>query len=160
MRCLQCGGKVAVRRENHRYGASGLRGITLVGVPVRRCVRCDEFEVVIPKIVELHRLIASALTRKKARLAPAEIRFLRQQLGWSGRDFAEHFGVAAGTVSRWENGPAKMSAQADRLLRLMVAHFQPTEAYSLDILKDLARGRATPLRLDVRVGRQGWSCAA
>ncbi len=160
MNCLQCGGKLVVRKENYKYDASGLTGITLVGVPVRHCAQCAESEVVIPRIEELHRLIASALTRKAPRLAPAEIRFLRKLLGWSGQDFAEHFGVAPETVSRWENGQALMGPQADRLLRMMVVHHQPTEDYSLDILKAVAKERATPLKLNVKVGRQGWSRAA
>jgi len=88
------------------------------------------------------------------------LRFLRKCLGWSGQDFAEHFGVAPETVSRWETGQANMGPQADRLLRLILAHYQPTGDYSLDLLKDLARKKSTPLRISMQVGRQGWSRAA
>jgi hypothetical protein len=53
-----------------------------------------------------------------------------------------------------------MGPQADRLLRLILAHYQPTGDYSLDLLKDLARKKSTPLRISMQVGRQGWSRAA
>ena len=40
--------------------------------------------------------------RKKRRLAPEEIKFLRKSLGWAGVDFAKHMGATPETVSRWE----------------------------------------------------------
>jgi putative zinc finger/helix-turn-helix YgiT family protein len=160
MKCLQCGSPMVSRRENHKYDDSGLPGITLVNVEVRRCRNCGEYEVVIPRIESLHRLIALALTRKPARLAPTEIRFLRKYLGWSGTDFAAHIGATTETVSRWEQGHAAMGVQADRLLRLMVAHKEPASDYSLDVLKDVARERPRPLRLGVTVTKGDWREAA
>lgn len=64
--------------------------------------RCDNCEISIPHIEELHRLIAKILIDKSYRLAGEEVRFLRRVLGWSGSDFAKHMGVAEETVSRWE----------------------------------------------------------
>jgi DNA-binding transcriptional regulator YiaG len=37
--------------------------------------------------------IAHAVIAKRERLTPAEIRFLRKFLGWSGADFAAHVGT-------------------------------------------------------------------
>jgi len=78
MKCFQCGAEVKTGHENFLYEASGLPGITLVGVEVSRCPACGEYEVSIPHIEELHRVIAHALARRVARLASSEIRYLRK----------------------------------------------------------------------------------
>ena len=98
-KCLQCGHAMTTRRENVRYDASGLPGVTLVGVEVSRCAHCGEHEVAIPHIADLHRVLAHAVVRKSSRLTPAEIRFLRRSLGWSGQDFADRRRAA-----RWPGG--------------------------------------------------------
>ena len=121
---------MTTHRENVRYDASGLPDVTLVGVDVGRCAHCGEHEVAIPHIADLHRVMAHAVVRKPNHLTPAEIRFLRRTLGWSGRDFADHMGATAETVSRWENGRTPVGTQADRLLRLMV--LQPAIKRQLD----------------------------
>ena len=82
-------------RENFKYVASGLPGVTLLNVEMKRCSSCGEFEVSIPYIEQLHRIIASLLIEKPAPFTAAEITFLRKFLGWSGVDFARHIGVAA-----------------------------------------------------------------
>ena len=159
MKCLQCGAAIKRKRENYRYTASGLPSVTLRGVEVRRCPACGETEVVIPAIEELHRVIAGALIRKRARLAPPEIRFLRKVLGWSGTDFAKHMGATPETVSRWEHGHAPIGSAADRLLRLLVATEAPVDHYPVDVLAALAVDDRTvkpvPLGLS-RDARGGW----
>jgi hypothetical protein len=74
------------KRENYRYEAVGLPGITLQGVEVSRCGKCGEYEIAIPRIEGLHRVIAEAVISKKDRLTAAEIRFLRKHLGWTARN--------------------------------------------------------------------------
>lgn len=160
MKCMNCGTRMTARRENYKYDACGLSGVTLVGVEVRRCRQCGEHEVVIPRIEGLHREIALALIRKAAKLVPDEIRFLRKHLGWSGADFAAHLGVTPEAVSRWERGRAAMGISAERLLRLAVAHLEPASDYSLDVLKSVAARSASPLRLGLSVGPKGWRAAA
>ena len=160
MSCVQCGGAMKTARENFRYEASGLPGVTLVGVAVSRCPECGEYEVSIPHIEDLHRVIARALVNKPARLIGAEIRYLRKWLGWSGVDFAQHMGVTAETVSRWENGAASMAGTAERLLRLLVLSREPVQDYSLDVLKTIALAKPKPLRLGMRADLQGWHAEA
>lgn len=160
MKCTACGAKMTARRENFKYDACGLSRVTLMDVEVRRCRSCGEHEVVIPRIEELHRVIALALIGKASKLVPDEIRFLRKHLGWSGADFAAHFGVTAETVSRWEQGKAPMGAVADRLLRLAVVHLEQASDYSLDALKSAAGQSPAPLRLGLTRGPRGWRAAA
>lgn len=158
-RCVACGGRVRSRREKHyRYAESGLPNVMITGaVETGTCEQCGETYTAIPAIDELHRALASAVIRKKGRLAPPEIRYLRKSLGWSGVDFAKRVGAKPETVSRWETGKLAMGAQADRLLRLLVARETPVKEYSVDALAQISPdGPATPVKVELEKGRRGW----
>ena len=159
-KCLQCGHAITTRRENVRYDASGLPGVTLVGVEVSRCAHCGEHEVAIPHIADLHRVMAHAVVRKPSRLTPTEIRFLRRTLGWSGHDFADYMGTTAETVSRWENGRTPMGGQADRLLRLMVLQRQPAQSYDLAEMKCIGKHEPRELQARLVPNQAGWTADA
>lgn len=157
MTCIECGGKMTSARETVKYDASGLSGVTLRNVEVRRCSACGAYEVAIPRIEQLHRLIALIVIQKETALIPEEIRYLRKYLGWSGADFAKHMGATPESISRWENGKLAMSPQADRLLRMMVALRGPRDEYTLDTLKAIRPRRDTkPLRVGLRSLPSGW----
>ena len=160
MKCPQCGHPMNTGRENYLYKESGLPNVTLVGIEVSRCPSCGEHEAVIPRIEQLHRVIGTAIARKRPGLTPAEIRFLRKCLGWSGAEFSAHMGVSAETVSRWENGSATMGSAAERLLRLATLTREPAADYSLGLLKDMARTEPVAQRLQVRVEKGRWSAEA
>jgi putative transcriptional regulator len=160
MKCLQCGGAASTSREDVKYDFSGLPGVTLKGVEVTRCSECGEYEVAIPRIEELHRLMARTVIAKRSRLTPQEIRFLRKLLGWSGADFANAMGTTPETISRWENGAAAMGVQADRLLRLLVAHLKPIDDYGEDQLRNAALTKARPVRMGLKATAKGWREAA
>lgn len=155
MKCPSCDGRLTSKRENYSYSASGLPYVTLVGVEVRRCAACGEHEVVIPRIEELHRVIALTVVKKVNRLTPEEIRFLRKYLGWSGVDFATHMGVKPETVSRWENGREPIGPVADRLLRTLVLLEQPVRDYSPEALAAIG-DKPLPARLTMRESRNKW----
>jgi putative zinc finger/helix-turn-helix YgiT family protein len=148
-----------VARENYSYSACGLPYVTLRGIEVRRCPKCGEHEAVIPRIEDLHRTIARAVAEKPARLAAAEIRFLRKYLGWSSTDFAQHMGVTLESVSRWENDREPIGPIADRLLRLMVATMAPVKDYPVDTLAHLDDSRE-PIRLRMQPAKSGWEAEA
>jgi putative zinc finger/helix-turn-helix YgiT family protein len=158
--CLACGGPTKTRREKHyRYTECGLPNVVIEdAVQVTTCERCGETYTSIPAIEGLHRQIAAAVIRKKGRLAPPEVRFLRKWLGWSGVDFARRTGTKPETVSRWENGRAVMGPQADRLLRVLVAKETPLMEYSVDVLAQIAadHGPTTPVRVELEKGPRGW----
>lgn len=159
-RCVACGGPTRTRREKrYRYTECGLPNVVIDdAVTVTTCRRCGETYTSIPSIEKLHGEIAAAVIRKKGRLAPAEIRFLRKWLGWSGVDFARRTGTKPETVSRWENGKALMGPQADRLLRLLVARETPVKEYSVDVLAQVAADEepAAPLPIQLEKGPKGW----
>jgi putative zinc finger/helix-turn-helix YgiT family protein len=158
MKCPACSAPMVSVRENYSYTASGLPQVTLVGVEVRRCKACGEHEVVIPRIEELHRVIALAVIGKRSRLMAAETRFLRKHLGWSGADFARHMGVTPESVSRWENDREKMGPVADRLLRMMVANKAPVSEYPIAALAEL-EDEPSPTRVRAEPAKGGWRVA-
>jgi putative zinc finger/helix-turn-helix YgiT family protein len=160
MKCLVCGTAMKARRENFKYDACGLPYVTLVGVDVSRCPKCGEYEVAIPRSEDLHRVIATAVARRRGRLQAPEVRFLRRWLGWSGADFAKHMGVSAETVSRWESGAQRMGATADRLLRLMVASREPERDYSLELLKEADATTKGPFHLGIASRSGRWKAVA
>jgi putative zinc finger/helix-turn-helix YgiT family protein len=159
MKCADCGAPVTVSYENYRYKECGLDNVVLGNIKIRTCKSCGERELVIPKIQELHGLLAKSIAGQPARLTPKEIRFLRKYLGFSSADFAKEMGVAAETVSRWESGhsPKPMNRQADRLLRLMVIHGKPIEYYPAKA--DEGAGKK-PAPLKVRITRCAWEVAS
>jgi putative zinc finger/helix-turn-helix YgiT family protein len=157
MTCLVCGAQMQTQRENFRYEACGLPRVTLGGVEVSRCPQCGEYEVAIPQLEDLHQTIAHAVIRKTSRLDPAEIRYLRQYLGWSGVAFADHMGTTRETTSRWETGAVPIGPVADRLLRLMVVVRDGASDYSLDLLPTISKEMPShAVRLGLTRDDEGW----
>lgn len=160
MKCENCGARMKSGKENYHYTECGLDSVTLMNVEVRRCPDCGEYEVDIPRMEQLHRLIAQEVAAKGPRLTPQEIRFLRKYLGFSGVDFAATLDVTPEAVSRWENGKKQMSPVAERALRLMVFVREPIAEYPLERLAEVARGEAAPLRMRLRDSRSQWKAEA
>ncbi len=154
--CADCGSRMRTQKENYRYDECGLRYVTLLGVEISRCPACGNYEISIPHIEELHRLIARVLIEKMTRLTGAEVRFLRKSLGWSGSAFAKRMGVTEETVSRWENDAAPIGSQADRLLRLMVAQGRLTMSYPTENLVKINPRKATATRVEVQSSDEQW----
>ncbi len=108
----------------------------------------------------LLRGVAAVVVRKRARLAAAEVTFLREHLDYSVARFAKIFGVATETVSRWESGWQPIGPSADRFLRVLVMihdgdtrQFDPAQFEAIEIL-------APPLRLRFRQDPRGnWVAA-
>jgi putative transcriptional regulator len=120
MECLVCGSKMnAKKNQLYHYTISGLSNIYLRGITVNSC-SCGEEEVEIPRMDELHQVIADDIAKQENKLLAEEVKFLRKHLGFSGKDFANFVKVAPETVSRWENGTLDMSETLERFLRLMV----------------------------------------
>lgn len=137
-----------------------LPGVWLLDMEVRVCPSCGEEEVSIPAVNQLDGLLVRTLARKPGALTGAEVRFLRKHLGWSGKDFAEKFGVTPETVSRWEAGRS-MGALAARLLRVCATRLEPIHDYAAlepVLLAPEAEQHVGDLR--ARHAEAGWSVAA
>ena len=155
MKCTECGSAVATSRENYRYTESGLPHVVLRNVEVRRCAECGNYDVVLPRIDELHQSIAVALTGKLGRLDGCEIRYLRKHLGWSGAELARRMFVDPSTVSRWEHGSQPIGRQSDALLRMYVATRAPS-TQDLDTVLPSNGDAGPPLRLSLEKLRGKW----
>ena len=158
--CVECETPMRTRKENIRYEAAGLPHVTLRNIAVSRCPNCGNYEVEIPRLAELHRLLARVLIAKRGRLTGSEIRFLRTHLGWSREDFRKHMGATAETVSRWEKDRMAMGAAYDRVLRLLVATQTPVEHYPLEELNRADEDAQPAYRVECRLTRKGWLEAA
>lgn len=139
MKCDECGGLITTeQRAVRRYSMGGLPHVELHGVEVTTCTACGKEEIAIPRIGQLHRVIAEGFVKQQRMLAPVEIRFLRKHIGLATADFAQMLGVTRETVCRWEKGARPMGAIADRLLRLLVVTHEPTDSYAVDdLLREL-----------------------
>lgn len=158
MKCVEC--SALMKREPDRlvaYAEGGLPHVLLRGVEVHRCSN-GHTETSIPRLAQLHRVIANVLVRKTGPLAPEEVRFLRRHLGYSQIDFSRRMGVAAESVSRWEAGSVKLAATAERLLRLMVVTQEPIKDYSLDVLAAVT-GTAKPVSMKLKSTDTEWLAA-
>ncbi|MBI5542349.1 MAG: helix-turn-helix domain-containing protein [Deltaproteobacteria bacterium] len=146
------------RTESREYDP-GIEGasITLLDVEVHRCPHCGEEAVGIRNLLGLHRRIAQELVSKTARLAPAEVRFLRLHLGLTVTDLAGRMGVTRSAASRWESAtkPLAMRATTERLLRLMVA-VEDGAPFETSRLSELGLGEVSPLRMRLRASRAAW----
>ena len=159
MKCDECGGTMTTEpRAVRRYDMGGLPHVELHGLEVSRCASCGIEDVTIPRIEQLHRVLASSFISQTRALIPAEIRFLRKHIGLSTIAFAKCMGKARETVSRWETGKAAMGPSADRLLRLLVATSSPVKSYAaVQVLTDITEpAPKRPHRFGVRVSRDGW----
>ncbi|NOY54125.1 MAG: helix-turn-helix domain-containing protein [Deltaproteobacteria bacterium] len=118
MKCISCGARMKKKIGNYRYDESGLKDVTLAGVPIYTC-RCGEISPLIRNTDELHRVIAYMLTKKTAPLTGPEFRFLRKEMGMNAKEIAKLLGVSPITVSRWETGNKNIGNSNDRLIRLI-----------------------------------------
>lgn len=127
--CPNCGSKnIEKRTEDYLYKESGLDNVSLGGITVYKCKDCNEIMPEIPRIEDLHKIIALRIIETNEPLTGKEIRFLRKDMGLSSVELAKQFGVSKVTVSRWENDAEKIGSANDKLIRLR---------YCLNHLRDL-----------------------
>ena len=82
--CTQCGGATDSTRGPHLYKESGLASVTLLNIEVHACRACGARELVIPRLPELHQLIAGTVGTQPGRLGPLmySFRFDPDQTLW------------------------------------------------------------------------------
>lgn len=139
MKCLSCGGAMVAHKERYNYRESGLDYVTIEDATVYRCPNCGDTMLDMGHFEDLHRAIAEKLAQPEYPLRGPEIRFIREYLGLSGKEFAVLLGVRAEMVSKWENDKASPGSVSERLIRLIA-----TKKRLLPELHKLAQHYAKP----------------
>ncbi len=123
MRCPDCSkGRMEACNEEYRYAECGLENVYLCGIRWSRCDSCGYEEAAIPRLGQLHRVIAWRLVTKPGLLNGKEIVFLRKQLGLKQYQFARLLGINQPELSRWETGErTRRTKPHDTLIRLAYA---------------------------------------
>lgn len=108
---------------DHPYLEGGLPHVVLGDVKKYRCPKDDAALVEFERMGQLNRLLAEIFADKPSRLLPSEVRFLRDHLELSNRDFARVFGVLESQSSRWTSTthPEQMSLAAEHFLRALAS---------------------------------------
>ncbi len=156
MKCEMCEKEMVIKRatkeNSFHYTMSGLKNVFLVGISYYECPTCHEKVPDIPRMGELHRVIAKALIAKETTLSGDEVRYLRKNAGFTGSDFAALIGVSAEHLSRVENSSKESSSHgdkdddktvclgptADKMVRIVAAYESGGEQFR-DVLLDKVR---------------------
>lgn len=148
-----------VQESMFHYTDCGLPKVYLKGIIVHKCTNkeCNEEEVTIPNMEELHQLLAEKIASQVNKLNLFEIRFLRTHLGFSGVDFADMIGVSPETVSRWEKGSVNMKEASERFLRVLIlSKTGPFRNY--ENLKDFASKTSNTISKHVfKINHSHWA---
>ena len=73
--------------------------------------------VSIPNMEELVAVVAISRALHPYKLHGSEVRFIRQALGMTAKEFAAALAMDAATLSRWENGKQDVGGWADKQVR-------------------------------------------
>lgn len=99
--------------KTFEYGADDQTlTVTAHQVPVRVCANCGESY----SGPEAARVEHEAICQALGLMTPAEIKSLRERLGWSQQDLADLTGLGIATVSRWERGRLMQNRSNNKVL--------------------------------------------
>jgi putative transcriptional regulator len=146
MKCTECGNAMTRTVGDHVYRESGLENVMLLNITKYDCESCGAKRVNIPAMGQLHRLLAHMISTKPARLESTEVRFIRDHLGLSNKDFAALMGVSEHQASRWTSSEP-IGVPAERFLRMLATMGPITLAAGAPTV---AIGKAEEFVADVR----------
>jgi transcriptional regulator with XRE-family HTH domain len=141
-------------------------GWHLSGIRVYRCPKCGLESPMLPRLTQLHALMAETIADKPTQLTGPEVRVLRKHAGFSAKRFANLVGLTPSYLSRVENnkpGHQKFGAAADRLARLLVSETESAKQALMRIADEAAKRKpkaAAPPRNLRLVGGRTWKPAA
>ena len=116
--CPACGTTMRETRGRMSLPVNGDE-ISVPSVPHLKCPNCGEIVLRFHDARRLHEDAAAIYRKKHGLLSAAEIRALRERLGFKQGDLAHLLRLGANTVSRWESGRNVQTAAMDMLLRLL-----------------------------------------
>ncbi len=124
MECESCSAAMKERQTTasapYFYTLAGLPHVGLAGITVYECPQGHAVVPRVPRVGELHRVIAQTFIDKSGPLTGLELRFLRKNAGFSAQKFAALLVVDPAHLSRVENGKQRaLGSSTDRLARLI-----------------------------------------
>lgn len=165
--CDYC--KVGMRKRKatedlpYAYTLSGLSGVFLIGITVHECPTCGFEMPIIPRVEELHDVIALQIAQKATVLSGEEIRFLRKHAAIPANKFARLLGIDPSHLSRVENGHIEaLGAPTDRLARvyaILASQVDDARQLLLEVAEILDGDRPEP-PATFRIERNRWKAAA
>lgn len=118
MKCYQCNTTMEVIKDQpYTYDTCGLDNVIIFGIPQYKCHECGEVYVSVPKIKQLHQVVAVSLCCQKERLSGKELRFLRKEMRLKASEFAAVLSIDPSTLSRIENGHETPSEPLEKFIR-------------------------------------------
>ena len=116
--CPACGTTMREARGRMRLPVNG-EEMSIPSTPHLKCPNCGETVLRFHDARRLQEDAAAIYRKKHGLLSAAEIRALRERLGFKQEDLARLLRLGANTVSRWESGRNVQTAAMDILLRLL-----------------------------------------
>jgi DNA-binding transcriptional regulator YiaG len=126
--------------EEYRYTECGLDNVIIQGMDVLIDDAGDEVYH-IPNIAGLHKEIARCIITHAHGIKPAELRFLRTEMGLTQAQLAELVKKDHQTIGRWERGEKPIDQNAEFVIRTVAAERLGIDTHMK--FEDLAK-RTTP----------------
>lgn len=145
-KCTKCGhqGLEASEPSIYHYKLSGLENVYLKGgVTEYICPECGTKSTSIKNVVGLHKVIASSLATAKRRLSGQELRFLREQLGFSAEELAQVVEYNEDHIRKIETGSQSPKAPYEMFLRVAILRESKAPEYDL---RELANRKSYKLQ--------------
>lgn len=118
MTCKKCGmPEILLSTPQYQYLESGLENIYISPAKIIACERCLIKQLQINDLELLNFTITNSILLKPFSLTSADLRFLRQYLGYSISDLAEFFRLEVEIIFAIENNQEPISPQFDLLIR-------------------------------------------
>ncbi len=148
--CTKCGshGLKSMMPTLYHYKLSGLENVYLKGgVMEFICSKCGTKSTSIKNVIGLHKAIAKTLAVAKRRLTGGELRFLREQIGFSAEELGKLVEYNEDHIRKIETGLMTPKGPYEMFLR--VAAMKDIQAPEYD-LRDLALRKEYELEEQLR----------
>lgn len=137
-KCIDCGASIttttSTKKNPYLYKECGLDDVRIDGIKVHKCSKCGRMYPEIPKIKELHRVLASLICSKDGKVTGKEVKFIRKEMRMKSVEFAKLLGITSSYMSRIENETKVISSSLDKLIRTLFIIYA-SEDLSLAICK-------------------------
>jgi DNA-binding transcriptional regulator YiaG len=120
MKCIACGHQTQEQVEDRELQLGLPYHVVAKDSPVHVCVECGARYAGFKAPASTLRSLATWVVQRPGRLHGTEIRFIRNSRGWSQEQLGRRLGVAAETISRWENSKKPVGYQSELALRFLV----------------------------------------